>query len=375
MSTNGKYHGIAGLEGREPVGAVVTIGVKDRQRGHPIEKDRFHIVNPNEENGFRQRHPAFKSFNDAAPEHRKMIRGNLVHAQKELCFEHHLKAQVLKTAHPNRMPCCVGDGEKATRWMGGASDNFKQIECPHDKCEFRLTKPPLCKPFMRFLFRIRWNKDSLPTPLMKYTSGSWNTTRNFKGFFEHIENAAQNLGLNDYTLFGFPFIMTLGDKTKPSDKSRFPVVTISPEIDVIEFFGQQREKIRQLSVSVPVALIEAPESTDEVIFEDFKNVSIPSNIEPQANGAGDTKTETDQRKTKKSKPQPQEKPAQNKQQSAAPTIDDVISIYRKLEAKKQGAKFTSACGKMKLSAGDVLTKRAALDEKQIGSLIDLINAE
>lgn len=282
-----KHQGIANLDGREPVGAVLSIGVKDSQKGFPTETDRFHLVNPRENGGVRALHISFHQYNTAPAEKRKVIHGNIVHGTREECFEFYLKAQVISKAHPNRMPCCVGDGEKATRWMGGTPDNFKTIECPHDKCEFRQTKPPLCKPFMRFIFRLRWDKSNgfagIPELLVKFTSGAWSTTSNMKGFFEYIEKTAKELGMQQYTLFGFPFMMTLAYQTKPSDKSRFPVVTITPEADPVSFFMKQRENIRLLNspASVPIAITSGEEQSIDVVYEDVKGIdgapiSIPS---------------------------------------------------------------------------------------------------
>jgi len=272
-----KYNGIKGLEGREPVGAVVTVGVKST-RGFPEQTDKFHIVQPREENGVRKYHPGFSQFNTAGAEHRKVIRGNIVHASKCDCFEFHLKAQAInKKMHPNKKPYCTGDGKDAMRWSGKGADDFNKMDCPHDRCEHRMTKPPLCKPFMRFLFKLRWKDGSLlPQSLVKLTSGSWNTTANFKGFFEYCESAASGLGLKEYTLFGFPFMLSLAYQTKPSEKTKFPVVTISPEIDPVDFFLQQRANIRELVVDVPIAITDQPEQEPVVVYEDVKAISKPT---------------------------------------------------------------------------------------------------
>lgn len=266
--------GIKGLEGREPIAAAVTIGIKKGGSGYPTERDRWHIVNPREADGVRALHPGFGSFNTAAPDKRKVLRGNLVHAQQADCFEYQLKAQVLGKPHPDRKPACVGDGVHAIRWEGPEPDNFMEIKCPNERCEFRLTEPPKCKPFARLLFRLRWQDGvHLPTPLVKYTTGSWNTTANLLGFFEHIERVARELGLEQYTLFGFPFILTLQDQTKASTKSRFPVVHISPEEDPVAFFMRQRQNIAQLQQEHLVALPDLQDATE--VFEDVQSISVP----------------------------------------------------------------------------------------------------
>lgn len=272
--------GIKGLEGREPVGVVLSIGRKDPQRGFPTDKDRFYLVQPRETSidgkGVRPAHPMFTVFNQAAPEHRRVIRGNIVHANERDCFEWHLKAQVLdRKGHPNRRPCCVGDGARATRWMGGAPDNFAEIDCPHDLCPYRQKTPPDCKPWMRMLFQLNWKEGSpMPAMLCKFTSAAWNTTANFRGFFDSIHTAAAQLGIRDYTLFGYPFVLTLTEQTKPSANSRFPVVTITPSVNPVEFFQMQAQMRQQLAEAPAFMALPDPEQqASYTLYEDVRGVS------------------------------------------------------------------------------------------------------
>jgi len=271
--------GIKGLEGREPVGCAVTIGVKKGGSGFPIERDRWHVVNPREADGVRALHPGFNAFNSAPIDKRKVLRGNIVHATRAECFEYQLKAQVLTKGHPDKRPCCVGDGIHAVRWVAGDDpDAFSEIKCPNEKCEYRMTNPPKCKPFSRLLFRLRWQDGvALPTPLAKYTTGAWNTTANLVGFFDHIEKVAHQLGLEEYTLFGFPFILTLQDQTKASTKSRFPVVHISPEEDPVSFFMRQRESIAKLQQEHIISLPDMQEPGE--VFEDVQSISVPAKVD------------------------------------------------------------------------------------------------
>lgn len=270
--------GIEGLIGKAPIGVALTCGVKmDRNpKGFPTGTDRYYLVNPKEEGGIRAPHPAFAEFNEAPTERRKVIHGNIVHASEELCWDYSLRAQVLRSAanpdapaHPDKRPVCTGDGVRAVRWMGGAADNFKEIACPHDQCQFRQKwvnkagkeQPAACKPSGHILFMLRWDAEwpMLPPMLAKFDTGAWRTTTNFVGFFDYLRDMAAGLGLIDYTLFGFPFTMTLQKETKPSATSKFPVSTITPAINPIEFFMHQREKIRQLAQSVPfIAITDRP---------------------------------------------------------------------------------------------------------------------
>jgi hypothetical protein len=271
--------GIAGLKPREPVGAVLTIGHKS-PKGFPTDTDRFFIVLPQEENGVRAPHPSFAAFNEAAPELRRTIRGVLIHGAQADCFEQHLKAQVLNKAHPNKRPACVGDGMNAVRWMGRGLDDFQAIPCPNDKCEFRQRvgdKPTPCKPWMRFLFRPRWAEGSkLPVPMMKLTSGSWHNASAFLGFFEHIRTQARALGVENPTLYGLPFVITLAKKKRRGDEGgrAFPILTISPDGDLQEFLILQHQRYQQLaSAPRPLALTDREELSDDVVAADYRTVN------------------------------------------------------------------------------------------------------
>ncbi len=207
-----------------------------------------------------------------------MVRGNLVHGSKADCYEGFLKNQVGPKAigaHPNRMPFCVGDGVHARRWMGDGADDFADIKCPNKKCEYRLCTPPSCKPFTRLLFRIRWpDGNPLPTMLCKFTSGGWNTYCNILGFFDDLEKTAKEIGLKSYSLFGYPFTLTLIQQTKPSEKTRFPVTVITPEADPVEFFARQSERLKLCRDQGPVATLEDQRLPD-LEAEDVEQLSVP----------------------------------------------------------------------------------------------------
>jgi hypothetical protein len=68
------FRGIEGLQGKEPVGAVLTIGTKSTDKGFPTDRDRFYIKVPDSSNDVRVNHPAFTAFNGAAAELRRSIR-------------------------------------------------------------------------------------------------------------------------------------------------------------------------------------------------------------------------------------------------------------------------------------------------------------
>jgi hypothetical protein len=301
--------GIAGLHGKDPHGAVVTIGHKG-PKGNPIDTDRFFIVVTQEVDGVRREHPSFASFNGAAhpsllmerlnngdpnPNYnpskhayelasRQRIRGNLVHSEVADCFEMSLKAQVLNgiPSHPAKAPACMGNGRQAQRWNGKA---YVDIPCPNEACEFRQRvgdKPTPCKPWMRFSFRISWpEKSTLPAMLVKFTSGSWNNASAFKGFFDYIANQAAALGLTHYSLYGLPFEMTLTKKKRSGDAGgrAFPIITITPTQDIVSFLAAQQVQLRELGAPPRryISLRDPEEQRPEVIEADRRAI-VPTRL-------------------------------------------------------------------------------------------------
>ena len=283
-----EVRGIEGLRPRAVYGAALTVGRKG-PKGNPIDKDKFYLVSPQERDGVRPMLPEFAKYNSADEKWRKIIYGNLVSARIEDAWEYNLKAQVGKGgAHPQKRPFCVGDGSRAVRWLGGDADNFADIECPHDKCEYRQQGPkgPACKPWMRFAFRLRWPNSPLPTPYCKFTSGSWNTVSNFLGFFDAFRSAALELtGYEDVGLLGLPFSLSLTERTNRERKSKFPVVVITPEVDPMTWLSTYADRVAQMRASLggvhPPALTDASEQHPQVIADDYMSVTpgLPVTVE------------------------------------------------------------------------------------------------
>lgn len=265
--------GIAGMEGRLSVGAALTVGVKG-DRGFPTERDRFHIVWPQEdEGGRRPYHPRFNSFNTADPKHRRAVFGVIANAKSAECFSYNLRCQAPK-GHPSpgtRRPFCTGDGVKALRYAGADAagvESFKEIVCPHAACEFRQGEPAACKPHMRFLFMLAWGeKANLPSMLCKFTSGSWNTIAGFVGFFKQIESTAASFGLapGAVNLAGLRFALQLTERSNKLKKSRYPVVTITLLDDIGDFLQQQTRRAIEISGRRPVAALTDRDQQDPTV--------------------------------------------------------------------------------------------------------------
>lgn len=303
------------LEGREPVGAVLTAGVKsaslpkgDEKAGKgeaPVYTDRFWFVSPFEdERRIRPLLPEFRRFNTAVQPARVVVHGNFVHATIADAFAFHLRAQRLPRPNPNPKslaPACTGDGRSASRFHSIEADGrevWREIVCPHGQCEFRQGAPAACKPFGRLYFRPSWDhyRDREfhgPTPLTKWTTGSWNSVSNLVGFFDHVSTQAERLGIipqrppgaafnPQCPIYGLPFTLTLGRKTQPQHGRSFPVVAISPETDLIGFFFMQKQQLEELGgrLQLVAGNATAEESSQEAIAADVRAItpSIPGSV-------------------------------------------------------------------------------------------------
>lgn len=286
------YRSIDGLDGIAPVGAILTMGRKGDNRRGVVEKDRFHLVQPKAVNDIRPHIAAFNRFNIAKPEARQTVLGNLVFGRREESFQYSLRNFVApgNRRHPNRRPFCVGDGKVATRWVGGLEDpdDFREIVCPHDRCEFRQSKPAACKPFMWLRFRIRWPPgqwEHLPRMLVQFESSAWNTTKRFVGLFDHIDSIFSDLGIAP-VLFGLPIALTLTFQTRPTEKTRFPVVVPTLDgVDPIDWFTLQQKKLEMLRAREQITLAQTEDvEKPMLIHQAYEDLSMPG---PQSKGEDD----------------------------------------------------------------------------------------
>lgn len=271
-------HGIAGLKGRESIPVAVSLGIKS-DRGFPIEKDRFHIVNgratTEERQGkkvdLRGYHPLFDAFNRAAPELRRDIPCVIAHASIPEFIDQKRQAYVLPdmVAHPMRLPVCRGDGAAAVRWVNGA---WKNIPCPGDECPFTKAgtykgqdgrereRPAPCKPTTKIVLRFAWHRLEVGHPFkglsalpFKYMSGGWNTAANILGFQESLTTTCENIGVDpvDVPLFGMPVRLQLYERSGKQQK--FSVAELMVDGGDITAWivsqMQRREQVRSLAAA------------------------------------------------------------------------------------------------------------------------------
>ena len=274
--------GIAGVEGRRPIGAAVTIGRKG-DRGFPVDKDYFHVMEPHEAPGGRRRpHPLFGWWNDrpagqpsdAWKAQRRTIRGILAHEAWDACLTQHLQAYRPDKVRwpgggppmpPDGQPWCKGDGEQARRYIGEkGDDDWRTITCPHRACCHRSptgrNKITDCKPLTRFLFRMSYSdavvaKYTPPTPVVMFQSGGWKTYRAILGLREDLDAAARTLGLESYSPAGLSFTLTLTEGTsKKGGGRRYPYVNVSPDESAIDFLVRaagMRQHLRAIAEGAP----------------------------------------------------------------------------------------------------------------------------
>ena len=275
--------GIVGVTGTEPVGAALTIGIKDRAKGFPIEKDRLHIMEPHEgPDGRRAPHPSFGWWNGAPPEKRKVVRGIIAHASWGACLQQHYLCYRGKglAVPPSNRPACRGDGNEAERFIGEKGDNdWRRIPCPGEACQYRNAEkgPAACKPTTRFLFRIDWSHSpelvdryNPPTPIVRFSSGGWHTYRSILGLKQSLDKAAAAMGLESYSPIGYRFTFQLTEGTSKKDGGRrFPKIEVSPDESAIDFLVRSQQ-MRRMVQGHQVARL-----TDDTLAADARLIEGP----------------------------------------------------------------------------------------------------
>lgn len=280
MKGPGEIRGIAGLVGRAPVVAVLRVGRKD-ERGAPINKDRFYFAEVVERNGdwrkkdgstykavYRPEHPDFAHYHALPPAQRREIRGVLVHDRPEGCWEYARGVQELPAPwpkHPQRAPACRGDGKRAYRFFGDArprgyeqaqvdpQSGYAVISC--ETCPYLDDEARTCRPKGRFLFRL--DQPGLPPVIVRVATQSWYTVSTIQGFFDHVEEQGGALSGGEIpNLYGLPFVLRLTERSTP--KGTFPVVTLTPAVDLQRWLLTQRQRL----AAIQGRIVNAPRLSD-----------------------------------------------------------------------------------------------------------------
>jgi len=282
--------GIVGVTGREPIGATLAIGRRDRPNGPPVEKDRFHLLYPHEINGLRPQHPDFAAFNAAPAEARRVV--GLVFVSPAWygeggALQQSYLAQKLSDrprgdqGAPGQVPVCVGDGVSARRYFGEkGSDDWRHIPCPGEACPYRQPVSDRqgadCKPTTRLIARLDWpeppaGKRPMPSSVVRFASRGWDTYRAVRGMYESVAQSATMFGvpIEQVPPFGLRFRLLVQDRTRAAVGSspgrRYPVTVaslIDSAVDHVQRVLAMGQQIRALTASAP--LLEAEPWAEDV---------------------------------------------------------------------------------------------------------------
>jgi len=304
------------------VGVKVNVGIKGPS-GAPIHKDRFFLMSPHAHSADtsgpnklrRDFLPAFAAWNERSmPAQGRgqvapglpptvTLRGLIAHSRLQDCVRWNRAAQKAANGEkspPSGRPWCQGNGVEAVRIATDAAgeEAERSIPCPNEECPFAING--LCKPRLELLFMLRWDggaawQAGLPPLLALYTSHSWNTLKSLLGLFTlvlgteavtpwepeetWIPGIAAELGVTEPSLFGLPFAMTVGEKTKPArpgqEGRRFPVVTFAPEGDLAAWLLSQLQRRRYLESGNLLA----PKLLPSVLDEDLQPALDVAHVE------------------------------------------------------------------------------------------------
>lgn len=280
--------GIDDLRERQPIGCALAMGRKGPS-GAPVDKHRFFVVRPVADGMGREarraEHPAFGQFNQLADptwndaarkahdEKRASVRGILVHARPEDAYTLRRQADRLRGhEHPRLGPSCMGNGEVAERFFPDRGD-YGPIPCPGARCEFAAAAPgqrASCHPHVKLVFQLRF--DNLPCLLCKYSSNGWGSTSGIHGFFGDLRQQAAALGVEEPSVYGIPFVLTLSRRSNPAAKTAWVEVSMSadfpPGMTLQEYLLRQADARRQLAGAMPLlALGMAASAADADIDE------------------------------------------------------------------------------------------------------------
>lgn len=225
---------------RKPVFAVLRIGRKDAQKGHPIDKGNFYVVDPQARDAkfqkrggeysapYRADSEAFIEFNSKSA--RTTFHGILPYPQLEQCWEVRRRAATLPKfpQHPDTFLTCEScDGETAKRYTDGDDGpEWAEIDCPGHLCEFAQSGECKTRAWLYFIA----NEPGCPRVLMRYHTGGQSTTvQNIGAFFADLDRMAAGTGRRITNFQNIPFVLTLAP-VKIRSKNRL-VAVVSMALD------------------------------------------------------------------------------------------------------------------------------------------------
>jgi hypothetical protein len=278
---------------RKPVFAILRIGKKDPERGHPIDKSNFYVVEPTAQaRQFQKRggqtysvpsralSQEFERFNEQ--KRRSTFHGILPYASMTDCWVVRRRADQLVgyPQHPNFLPTCeTQDGKTATRLyqiengdstlppegsrpVEGKPDDEKwfSIPCPGSLCEFAQSGECKTRAWLYFIA----NEPNMPRVLMRYQTGGQSTTiQNIGAFFDDLYLMASSFGVKINNLAGIPFVLNLTLATSRKHGRQMPVVTMALDGTATEVLTAQRADAELAGGKIEVELLPEGETDTE----------------------------------------------------------------------------------------------------------------
>ena len=279
------------------VGACLRVGQKDPERGFPIDKHMFFVVEPETRDStgpgrkfeYRQVDRRFDGFHKLQPSQRSTFYGTFAQHHKEEIWTHGEFCHRGPSERPDvtnprhRGPWCHGNAVVAERWDGSS---YQDIPCPGPACPFQQKtfrrKPTAkqrragqqgglyspCAPKAKIYFYPRWPSflgdwaADAERPLMKFASGGQLMRDTFAGLFAEVEKSANGL-IEIQSWFGLPFSISLGARTNPQEQHRYPVIRFALDGDPIAWMRWQGQTFQGL-LEAPVALALGAVSPNEL---------------------------------------------------------------------------------------------------------------
>lgn len=331
----------AGARVADPIGAVLTVGRRvPGSGGAPVDTDRFFVTerqtsaaNFKRRSGgdyaaiYRALHPAFAAWNADVPagakrQARAQFNGRLVSPQLEDCFRQHYRCDKLTDEPitgevpgggvweppPNYQPACTGNGLLASRYAGTGADGaagYLDIPCRGELCPFRGRPDARCKRSTELLFVPEWDDVQarhLPTPLMVWRSKGEASAANAAGMFAWILRAAAGAGIPVENWYGLAFGMAITMATNPERGRRYPVVTFTPLLDIVQWTMSRRQMLEAAGAAGQLAALPPAEPAEQDVEAALLggnppeiDLSIPGQGVLFAGGSADGRSNEDDR--------------------------------------------------------------------------------
>jgi len=313
-----QIRGVEGLSPQERPVLAVTVG-RRAEGGFPINKKSFYFMGAHADarnygkfsaKG-REPHPAYAKWNALADrENGKEFQGGRRTSTVEGMFIHAKLGEAADWRRarqkgpsgaanpPSDRPWCSGNGVEALRFCGTAEDGaerFETVPCAGSLCPYAIQQGKAdvpCKPRLRVWFLPVWGSElSFPQYLAEWSTQSPQNIESFLGMMESllgtarvfagaavapgrvVEGLVDQLGIENPSIFGFRFSMSIIEETSKVRQTRYPLVRFTAG-DPVAFLNTQAalcERLRSLPAPASHLRASLPASFDDAdgIARDF----------------------------------------------------------------------------------------------------------